>query len=95
MDNKAVPLNQLILTDRKLLQANGIIEVESFDEKQIAAVSQLGQLLIKGEALHIVQLNLDEGKMVIDGEIGTILYAENKSARMKAKGRGIMERLFR
>ncbi len=95
MDNRETPLNQLILTDRKMLQANGIIEVESFDEKQIIAASKLGQLLIKGEALHIIQLNLEEGKMVLEGEVSMILYSERKKDRMKLKGKGIMERMFK
>ena len=95
METRETPLNQLILTDRRILQTNGITEVDSFDDKQIIAVSKLGQLVIKGEALHIVQLNLEEGKMALEGEVSTIIYSENKQARMKSRGKGIMERMFK
>ena len=95
METRETPLNQLILTDRRILQTNGITEVDSFDDKQIIAVSNLGQLVIKGEALHIVQLNLEEGKMALEGEVSAILYSENKQARMKSRGKGIMERMFK
>ena len=95
MESRETPLNQIILTDRKILQANGIMEVDSFDDKQIIAVSKLGLLVIKGEALHIVQLNLEEGKMALEGEVSTILYSESKQNKMKSRGKGIMERMFK
>lgn len=95
VENRETQGYRLILTNRELLEANGIIEVESFDENQIIAASKLGPLLIKGERLHIIQLNLEEGKLVIDGEVGSIQYIENKKLKMKQKGKGIIERLFK
>lgn len=95
MDSRDNPLYQLTITNREMLQANGIMEVESFDEHQIVAVSKLGPLVIKGGGLHIVQLNLDEGEITLEGEINSIQYVEDKRAKMRQKGKGIMERLFR
>lgn len=95
MENRETQSYRLILTNREVLEANGIIDVESFDENQIVATSKLGPLLVKGEGLHIVQLSLEEGRLVIDGDIGSIQYIENKKAKMKQKGKGIMERLFK
>lgn len=86
---------QLTLINRELFQASGIIEVESFDEHEVIAVSELGPLIIRGEALHITQLNLQEGQLVLQGEIASILYADNKKGKMKAKGKGMMDRLFK
>jgi len=95
VENNETQGYQLVLTNRELLQASGIIEVVSFDENQIIATSKLGPLLIRGEGLHIIQLNLEEGRLVIDGEVSSVQYIENKKARMKQKGKGFMERLFK
>lgn len=95
MENRETQSCRLILTNRETLEANGIIEVESFDENQIVATSRLGPLFVKGEGMHIIQLSLEEGNLVIAGEIASIQYIENKKAKMKQKGKGILERLFK
>lgn len=95
MENKNTPPYQLTMTNREYLQAGGIIEVESFDEHQVIAGSHLGPLVIKGEGLHIIQLDLEEGKMVIAGEIGSVQYIENRKAKLKNRGKGVLERLFK
>ncbi|NLO76542.1 MAG: sporulation protein YabP [Clostridia bacterium] len=94
-NNKDTPLYQLLLQNRELLQVNGVIEVESFDEKQVIAVSKLGPLVVKGEALHITQLNLEEGQLMLEGAINSFEYVEDKKAKMRAKGKGVMSRLFK
>lgn len=93
MDSKGTQKYQLTLTNRELFEATGIIEVDSFDEHQIAASSHLGPLVIKGEGLHIIQLNLENGLLVLEGEVSSIQYVQGK--KFKAKGNGLMERLFK
>lgn len=95
METRENATYQLILTNREYLQANGIMEVESFDENVIVAASKLGPLTIKGHNLHITQLNLEEGKMSIDGVVDNIQYHPNKKGSTGIKGKGIMERLFK
>lgn len=95
MDSRDSSLYQITLSNREALQANGVLEVESFDEQQIIAESRLGMLVIKGEGMHIVQLNLEEGKMSIEGKINSLQYLENKNAKMRQKGKGIMQRLLK
>ncbi|MDD2212429.1 MAG: sporulation protein YabP [Clostridia bacterium] len=93
--NKDTPLYQLILDNRKILQANGVTEVESFDEKQVIAVSKLGPLVVRGEGLHITQLNLEEGQLTMEGVINSFEYIEDKQAKIRARGKGVMSRLFK
>lgn len=95
MNNKTTPLYQLVLNNREILKANGVTEVESFDEKQVIASSKLGPLVIKGERLHITQLNLDEGQLMIEGVISSIQYVEDKQAKIKARSKGVLSRLFK
>lgn len=95
MNNKTTPLYQLVLNNREILKANGVTEVESFDEKQVIALSKLGPLVIKGERLHITQLNLEEGQLMIEGVISSIQYVEDKQAKIKARSKGVLSRLFK
>lgn len=95
MNNKTTPLYQLVLNNREILKANGVTEVESFDEKQVIASSKLGPLVIKGERLHITQLNLEEGQLMIEGVISSIQYVEDKQAKIKARSKGVLSRLFK
>ena len=94
-DNVGGSRYQLTLINREFFQAGGIIEVESFDEREVITLSKLGPLIIRGEALHITQLNLQEGQLVLQGEIASIHYADSKKGKIKAKGKGVMERLFK
>lgn len=93
MENRDNQQYRLSLINRELLEATGIIDVDSFDEHQIAANSQLGPLLIKGEGLHITQLNLENGSLVLEGEISSIQYVQGK--KLKTKGNRLMDRLFK
>lgn len=95
MDNKITPLYQLVLSNREILKANGVMEVESFDEKQVISSSKLGLMVIKGEGLHITQLNLEEGQLTIEGVISSIQYVEDKQAKIKARSKGVLSRLFK
>jgi len=94
-DTPKTPLYQLVLQNREMLQVNGVTEVESFDEKQVMVVSKLGPLVVKGTELHITQLNLEEGQLTMEGVVNSFEYVEDKQAKMRAKGKGVMSRLFK
>ncbi len=89
------PFYELVLRNREILQVDGVAEVESFDEKQVIAISKLGPLVVQGEQLHITQLNLEEGQLMMEGVINSVEYVEDKQAKMKARGKGVMARLFK
>ena len=85
--------NKLVLTDRKQLVLEGVQQVGSFDEKAISLDTNLGFLQLKGEDMHITQLNLDVGSLVVEGFICSMEYLEGRSA--KGKGKGVFSRLLR
>ena len=53
--------HQLILEDRRALTLSGVSDVDSFDEMTVIVYTDLGELTIKGENLHINRLNLESG----------------------------------
>ncbi len=74
--------NQRIsLTDRTALELTGVEEVVSYDENNIVVTTSLGQLTLDGEGLNIVQLNLGEGIVSVEGRIDALYYMEQKEKR--------------
>ncbi|MBP3798095.1 MAG: sporulation protein YabP [Ruminococcus sp.] len=65
-----------ILENRSKLMLTGVNEVERFDENIVVLYTQLGQLTVKGEKLHISEMSVDSGELNIDGEISGLIYGE-------------------
>ena len=78
----------LSLTDRNLLTLSGIKEVIGFDEQTITVETQVGQLVIEGESLHIGKLNVESGDLIVTGDISSLMYRE------QAVKKGFLQRLF-
>ncbi|MGE5373093.1 MAG: sporulation protein YabP [Solirubrobacterales bacterium] len=84
----------LILSNRETLEATGVTFVSSFDEHEVILDTTQGPLCLKGEDLHITELSLDEGRVVVQGRLNTMEYrAPGKSARLK--GKNLVERILR
>lgn len=85
----------LNLVDREMLQINGVNNVASYDEAEIIIQTTLGVLVVKGEGLHIINLNLEEGKLAVEGYINKLEYQEDKGAKFRDKSKGILSKLIR
>lgn len=81
------------MQDRKKLEMTGVNEVNSFDANEILLDTKLGGVLIKGEELHIEQLNLDKGLVEVEGTINAIVYSNKSLSQTSAKS--IWSRMFR
>ena len=68
----------LSLSDRNLLTLSGIKEVIGFDEQTISVLTQIGQLVIEGQDLHIDKLNVQSGDLIVTGEIASLIYRETE-----------------
>lgn len=62
------------LINRKKLSMNGILEVVSFKDVEIILKTSLGDMIIKGEDLKMNKLDVQNGDIVIIGEINSLLY---------------------
>ena len=83
--------HSLILDNRKSLSISGVSDVDSFDEQVVVAYIEQGELIIKGNGLHINRLNIESGDLQIEGKIDSLSYSDNKS---NIKG-GFLSRLFK
>lgn len=76
-DKKIVPMpHQLMLEDRQRLTVSGVSDVDSFDETTIVVYTDMGELTVKGENLHISRLNVETGDLKVEGHIQALTYSE-------------------
>ncbi len=78
----------LTLNNRSSLTVTGITDVDEFNEQEILAICDFGELSIKGELLHIEELSVDSGNLVVSGKIISLTYCE------KLSGTSVLKRLF-
>lgn len=66
---------------RALTSVTGVKDVASFNEEAVELITEAGELTIEGVRLHITKLNLDEGQVVLEGEVTALEYSEAPEAR--------------
>lgn len=86
--------NRIILTDRKHLLVDGVEHVGSFNEKEIGLSTNMGLLTLRGEGMHITQLNLENGNLIVEGQISSMEFSEHKNAG-GPRGKGMLNRIFK
>lgn len=96
MDDKKIagtkPQN-IIIESRRRMTVSGVVDVENFNEECITMDTELGTLTVKGYDIHINKLSLENGEIVIEGEIYSCEYDDRESAR--TKGFGFLTKMFR
>lgn len=84
----------MYVSDCKVMELTGVASVNTFDEEQIILDTGVGSLAIIGTNLHITNLNLDEGKVAIQGDIVTMEY-KPLGASFKARSKNLLSRLIK
>lgn len=82
--------HQISLVEREELTVDGVVSLGSYDEQNVTLDTEEGPLLIKGEGLHITQLNLEKGHIVVAGLVASLQYEQQSGGR-----RGLLGRIFR
>jgi sporulation protein YabP len=92
MDHSKVKRQEIKMLNRKLLEISGVLNVESFDSEAFLLETEFGFLAIKGQNLHIKNLNLDQGLVAIEGLIHELAYLDSSS---QGKSKGLLGKLFK
>ena len=71
------------IDNRERVTVTDVADVESFNEEIVFLALKNGGLVIRGEDLHIQKLDLEEGKVMISGAIGSAVYTERKDRQEK------------
>ena len=91
---------KILTSNHKLLASNpstaslsGVLDVISFDLKEILLETEQGMLTIKGSDLHINRLSVEKGDVEIEGKLDAFLYSDMSHA--KGSGESLLGRLFK
>lgn len=71
-------VQNLILENRGKLSVSGVNDVLSFDDQVVMVDTELGLLTVKGENLRINKLSLDTSEVIVEGEVSSLIYSQNK-----------------
>lgn len=85
--------HRLVINNREKVEISGVLHVDSFDDQEIILETEQGLLAMRGEDLHIRNLNLEQGELLVEGFLLELAYSDEKMS--KDRGRGFLERLFR
>lgn len=82
--------HNVILESRRVLTVSGVQDVDSYDEQSVVAFTEMGELTIKGNDLHINKIDVQTGEMSLEGEIVELSYSEGPPRKA-----GLFSRLLR
>ena len=79
------------MMNRESATITGVTDVEAFNEEEIVLLTELGMLVLAGEGMHIVRLDLDDGILSAEGRILAMEYVQEGRAQKK----GMLAGLFK
>ena len=85
--------HSILMENRQKVSITGVQDVDSFDEASVILVTDVGYITLHGMDLHISKLNLEEGQLIVEGDIIALQYSDGDYSR--GKGGGLLGRLFR
>ena len=74
-------IQNLVLENRKKLSISRVNDVLSFDDQVVIVDTELGLLTVKGENIRINKLSLDTAEVIVEGEISSLSYSQNKQEK--------------
>lgn len=83
------PQQRLVITDRKILTLNGVINVVDFSGKSMTLKTEQGLIIIDGNDLKIENLVSDSGEILVNGEIDGFYYKTDTAKK------SFLEKLFK
>jgi sporulation protein YabP len=78
----------LTLQNREVLELSGISDVTAFNEEEIVATCDWGDIMIKGSSLHVEILDLETGELKIVGKVAALVYND------RIQPKGFFKRVF-
>lgn len=85
--------HSVLMENRERVTITGVEDVDSFDELAVLLVTELGYITLHGLDLHISKLNLEEGQLIVEGEISGMEYSDHNVGR--GKGGGFFGKMFK
>lgn len=65
--------------------------IERFDQEEFSIITGAGSLLVRGEGLKIVHLDVDKGLLTLEGNVKQIQYDSSHDEQLS---KGLLAKLF-
>ncbi len=79
-NSQSPAIHNIIMENRKKLTISGVKRVENFDDNIIVLDTQMGQMTLKGENLHISKMDIDIGNLSVSGNFYGLIYNETSNS---------------
>ena len=73
----------VLLKDRASLDIDSVLDVVSFDEALVLLHTSQGSMTVEGEGLHITRLDLEKGRLSLEGKISGLFYTGDSGTGKK------------
>ncbi|MBR3737805.1 MAG: sporulation protein YabP [Eubacterium sp.] len=73
--------HSVYISNREVVELTGISDVSSFNEEEVNASCESGNVLIKGSHLLVETLDLENGILKVNGRVTAIVYSEKSNAK--------------
>jgi len=90
--------HEVMIVDRERVTVNGVVHVETFDDQEVVLDTDLGILVVRGEDLHIQQLDLERGSFGVEGLVSAVEYSapgRDRGFGAKGKAKGLLGKLLK
>lgn len=84
--------HDITLRGRKQLDITGVKQVDSFDNEEFLLETVMGYLAVRGQNLHMKNLNVEQGNVSIEGKIYDLIYVDQNQ---QGKSKGLFGKLFK
>ena len=91
-EKKILSTHSLMLENRQNGRITGVKDIKSFDEKEILLFTLAWKLVIKGEQLHVKQLDLEKGEVDLEGKVDSLTYLSKNTDN---RDESLFRRMFR
>lgn len=87
------PPHNITMNDRAHMEICGVKEVLSFDDIAVSLMTECGALDISGAEIKVSVIDVEKGRIVLDGRIDLLSYRDTEKPE-SGKG-GFLSRLLR
>ena len=85
--------HRVIMERRRGAEITGVTDLLIFDENEIVVETTMGLLTVHGQGLHISNLDLERGQILLEGELHEACYEEAGHA-VQQKNSGFFTKLL-
>ena len=68
--------HRLTLDNRARMELTGVKDVSGFDENTVILTTDMGDVTVRGQGLHIDKIDLDAGTVELKGKVNEFSYDE-------------------